>query len=39
MRWCQAGIPYNLLLDPSGKVIGERLRGAELEARLAEVLK
>ena len=35
----QAGIPYNLLLDPSGKVIGERLRGAELEARLAEVLK
>lgn len=35
----QAGIPYNLLLDPNGVVIGERLRGEALEEKLAEVLK
>lgn len=33
------GIPYNILVDPNGKIIGERLRGEELEAKLAEVLK
>ncbi len=33
------GIPYNVLLDPEGKIIGERLFGAELEEKLAEVLK
>jgi peroxiredoxin len=33
------GIPYNVLLDPDGKVIGEGLRGPELERKLEEVLK
>ncbi len=32
-------IPYNVLIDPQGKVIAESLRGAELENKLAEVLK
>lgn len=35
----QQGIPYNILLDPQGVVIGERLRGPALEAKLEEVLK
>jgi thiol-disulfide isomerase/thioredoxin len=33
------GIPYNVLLDPQGKVIAEGLRGQDLENKLAEVLK
>jgi peroxiredoxin len=33
------GIPYNILVDPEGKVIAERLRGRGLEAKLSEVLK
>ncbi len=33
------GIPYNILVDPSGKVIGEGLRGPALEAMLAQELK
>ncbi len=33
------GIPYNILVDPQGKIIAERLRGDALEAKLAEVLK
>ncbi|HEY6899776.1 MAG TPA: TlpA disulfide reductase family protein [Puia sp.] len=33
-----SGIPYNILIDPSGKVIGESLRGDELESKLKEVL-
>ncbi|MCC7402737.1 MAG: redoxin domain-containing protein [Chitinophagaceae bacterium] len=33
------GIPFNVLLDPQGKVIAESLRGAALEAKLQEVLK
>jgi len=33
------GIPYNLLIDPQGKVVGEALRGDELESKLREVLK
>lgn len=33
------GIPYNVLVDPTGKVIAESLRGADLERKLSEVLK
>lgn len=33
------GIPYNVLVDPDGKVIAEQLRGPELEGKLLEVLK
>lgn len=33
------GIPYNVLLDTSGVVIAESLRGEDLEKKLAEVLK
>jgi peroxiredoxin len=33
------GIPYNVLLDPQGKIISTSLRDAALQARLAEVLK
>ncbi len=33
------GIPYNVLIDPQGKIIGEGLRGQDLENKLAEVLK
>ncbi len=32
------GIPYNVLIDPSGKIIAKELRGAALEAKLKEVL-
>lgn len=35
----EEGIPYNILIDPQGKIIAERLRGASLDAKLAEVLK
>jgi thiol-disulfide isomerase/thioredoxin len=33
------GIPFNVLLDPTGKVIAMDLRGEALEQKLAEVLK
>lgn len=33
------GIPYNVLVDPEGKIIAEYLRGAELESKLQEVLQ
>lgn len=33
------GIPYNVLIDPSGKIIASELRGPALDAKLAEVLK
>ncbi|HXB08343.1 MAG TPA: TlpA disulfide reductase family protein [Puia sp.] len=32
------GIPYNVLIDPQGKVIAEGLRGDDLETKLKEVL-
>lgn len=33
------GIPYNVLIDPQGKIIATELRGAGLHNKLAEVLK
>ena len=33
------GIPYNILIDPKGKIIGTSLREADLDNKLAEVLK
>jgi peroxiredoxin len=33
------GIPFNVLIDPEGKIIGQELRGAELENKLKEVLQ
>ncbi|MEO8404622.1 MAG: TlpA disulfide reductase family protein [Chitinophagaceae bacterium] len=33
------GIPFNVLLNPEGKIIGQGLKGEELETKLAEVLK
>jgi len=32
------GIPFNVLVDPSGKVIAESLRGEDLDAKLRQVL-
>lgn len=32
------GIPYNVLVDPYGKIIAESLRGPALEAKLGELL-
>lgn len=31
-------IPYNVLIDPQGKIIGTELRGSQLHDKLAEVL-
>ncbi|MFN8250382.1 MAG: TlpA disulfide reductase family protein [Ferruginibacter sp.] len=33
------GIPYNVLIDPQGKVLATELRGPALTAKLSEVLK
>jgi len=33
------GIPFNVLVDPQGKVIAFSLRGEELEKKLQELLK
>lgn len=32
-------IPFNVLVDPQGKIIATNLRGEELQSKLAEVLK
>ena len=32
------GIPFNVLVDPTGKIIGEELRGDALESKLKEVM-
>jgi hypothetical protein len=32
------GIPFNLLVDPSGKIIGRNLRGTDLQNKLCEIL-
>jgi len=32
------GIPYNVLVDPNGKIVAENLRGAALEKKLQEIL-
>ncbi len=34
-----SSIPYNVLIDPQGKIIATELRGAALSAKLSEVLK
>jgi len=33
------GIPYNVLVDPDGKIIAESLRGSDLDKKLTEVLQ
>ena len=33
------GIPYNVLLDPQGKIIAKELRGADLENTLQQLLR
>ena len=33
------GIPFNVLIDPAGKIIAQGLRGEDLENKLAELLK
>jgi hypothetical protein len=33
------GIPYNVLIDPTGKILATQLRGSDLQNKLAEVLK
>ena len=33
------GIPFNVLVDPAGKIIASSLRGTDLDNKLAEVLK
>lgn len=32
-------IPQNLLLDPTGKIVAKNIRGEELQAKLAELIK
>jgi len=33
------GIPFNVLIDPTGKIIASSLRGPDLEKKLSEILK
>jgi peroxiredoxin len=35
----EEGIPYNILVDPQGKIVAERLRGPALDVKLSEILK
>lgn len=37
-RYHLAAVPQNYLLDPSGHIVGQNLRGAALEQRLAQLL-
>ena len=32
------GIPFNMLVDPNGKIVARNLRGPDLESRLCEIL-
>ena len=32
------GIPFNILVDPDGKIIARKLRGDDLEKKLCELL-
>lgn len=32
------GIPFNILVDPNGKIVGKNLRGPDLEKRLCELI-
>lgn len=34
-----SGIPFNVLVDPQGKIIAQSLRGPALDAKLSELLK
>ncbi|MCW3787769.1 TlpA disulfide reductase family protein [Plebeiibacterium sediminum] len=34
-----SSVPTNFLIDPSGKIIAKNLRGADLDAKLKEILK
>jgi hypothetical protein len=33
------GIPQNFLIDKEGKIVAKNLRGAELDQKLAEIIK
>lgn len=33
-----SGIPFNILVDPQGKIIGRNLRGPDLDGKLCEIL-
>jgi peroxiredoxin len=33
------GIPFNVLIDPNGKIVAENLRGMQLEQKLSEILQ
>ena len=33
-----SGIPFNILVDPQGKIIGRNLRGSDLDSKLCEIL-
>jgi thiol-disulfide isomerase/thioredoxin len=39
LKYGITSIPANFLIDPSGKVVAKNLRGKDLEAKLAEIIK